>query len=65
MRLLREADALLGGLVRQAWEEGSVCRGITPQEVLDLLDVAICRPGARPGDPLTIVLLDGLRAACP
>ncbi|MDR8413820.1 hypothetical protein MTP10_34440 [Nonomuraea sp. 3-1Str] len=48
-----------------AQEEGGVRRDITPQDVLDLLNVAICRPGARPDDPLTTVLLDGLRATRP
>ncbi|MET7466464.1 hypothetical protein [Nonomuraea sp. NPDC005501] len=61
----RETDTLLGGLVRQAQEEGGVRRDITPQDVLDLPNVAICRPGARPDDPLTTVLLDGLRATRP
>jgi hypothetical protein len=35
---------------------------ITPEQVVGLLNVMVCRPGARPDDPLSTVMLDGLKA---
>ncbi|MCW2881515.1 MAG: putative TetR-family transcriptional regulator [Sphaerisporangium sp.] len=60
--LVREIDELLADIARQAEQEGSIRRDITPEQVVDLLNVMVCRPGARFDDPLTTVMLDGLRA---
>ncbi|MEV4106644.1 TetR/AcrR family transcriptional regulator [Nonomuraea sp. NPDC049695] len=60
--LVREVNALLAEVVEQAQEEGTMRRDLTPEQVVELLNVMVCRPGARPDDPLTTVLLDGLRA---
>lgn len=63
--LVREIDSLLGDLVEQAQQEGSLRRDLTPEQVIRLLNVVICRPGARADDPLTTVMLDGLKAPAP
>ncbi|AOS64323.1 TetR/AcrR family transcriptional regulator [Actinoalloteichus hymeniacidonis] len=41
--------------------EGTIRTDIVPVEIVQLISTAVCRPGARPDDPLTVVLLDGLR----
>jgi AcrR family transcriptional regulator len=61
--LVREIDELLAGIARRAQQAGSMRRDITPEQVVGLLNVMVCRPGARFDDPLTTVMLDGLRAA--
>lgn len=63
--LQRECGALLAGLVADAQQEGTLRRDVTPSEVVDLLGVVVCRPGARADDPLTTVMMDGLRARPP
>ncbi|KQC35684.1 TetR/AcrR family transcriptional regulator [Frankia sp. ACN1ag] len=60
--LVAELDALFQGLVEDAQREGSLRADLTGAQVVGLLNVAVCRPGARADDPLTTVLLDGLRA---
>ncbi|ATL68058.1 TetR/AcrR family transcriptional regulator [Nocardia terpenica] len=55
-------DDLLTNLVDRAQQEGTLRPDIPPREVVHLLSVVICRPGARPDDYLTVVMLDGLRA---
>ncbi|MEU6729488.1 TetR/AcrR family transcriptional regulator [Nonomuraea wenchangensis] len=60
--LVREIDGLLGEIVGQAQREGGLRGDLTPEQVVGLLNVAVCRPGARADDPLTTVLLDGLRS---
>lgn len=65
LRLTAEIDTLLADLVEQSQREGSLRRDLTPEQVVDLLNVAICRPGARADDPLTTVLLDGLNSRAP
>ncbi|MEU1880372.1 helix-turn-helix domain-containing protein [Streptosporangium sp. NPDC020072] len=60
-RLERDLNALLERLARGAQEEGTLRDDIPPGEVVGLLNVAVCRPGARAGDHLTTVILDGLR----
>jgi AcrR family transcriptional regulator len=62
LTLQREADAQLARIVEAAQQEGTLRQDITPREVVDLLSVVLCRPGARVDDPLTRVTLDGLRA---
>ncbi|MFA1550311.1 TetR/AcrR family transcriptional regulator [Actinomadura chokoriensis] len=57
-----EVDGLLRGLAEQAQREGTVRRDISPADVVEILSTAVCRPGARPDDPVTRVMLDGLRA---
>jgi AcrR family transcriptional regulator len=59
--LVRDLDAVLEDLAGGAQREGAVRDDITPRQVVGLLSVAVCRPGARPDDALTIVILDGLR----
>ncbi|MGW0803484.1 TetR/AcrR family transcriptional regulator [Nonomuraea sp. NPDC002799] len=61
--LVREIDELLAGIARRAQQEGSIRSDITPEQIVALLNVMVCRPGARFGDPLTTVMLDGLRTA--
>ncbi|RKN05395.1 TetR/AcrR family transcriptional regulator [Streptomyces radicis] len=58
--LVEESDALLLALVVAAQREGTLRGDIAPGDVLGMLRTATCRPGARPGDPLTTVLFDGL-----
>ncbi|MBE3009576.1 TetR/AcrR family transcriptional regulator [Microbispora sp. NEAU-D428] len=58
--LVRDLDAMLEDLAAGAQREGAVRDDITPREVVGLLSVAVCRPGARPDDALTTVILDGL-----
>ncbi|EIV91097.1 TetR/AcrR family transcriptional regulator [Frankia sp. QA3] len=60
--LVEELNALFQGLAEAAQREGSLRADLTGPQVVGLLNVAVCRPGARPDDPLTTVLLDGLRA---
>ncbi|WP_261553601.1 TetR/AcrR family transcriptional regulator [Frankia tisae] len=60
--LVEELHALLVVLVEEAQREGSLRADLTGAQVVDLLNVAVRRPGARADDPLTTVLLDGLRA---
>ncbi|MEU8341023.1 helix-turn-helix domain-containing protein [Spirillospora sp. NPDC048832] len=59
--LQQEVDALIRGLIEQAQREGSLRSDITPGEAAEILSTATCRPGARPDDALTRVILDGLR----
>ncbi|MEV8631025.1 helix-turn-helix domain-containing protein [Streptosporangium sp. NPDC051023] len=60
-RLERDLNALFEQLAKGAQEEGTLREDIPPSEVIALLNVAICRPGARADDYLTTVILDGLR----
>ncbi|MFF0580174.1 TetR/AcrR family transcriptional regulator [Streptosporangium saharense] len=60
-RLERDLNALFERLALGAQEEGTLRRDIPPGEVVGLLNVAVCRPGARADDYLTTVILDGLR----
>ncbi|MBT2209571.1 TetR/AcrR family transcriptional regulator [Actinomadura sp. NEAU-AAG7] len=62
LELQDELNGLLEALARQAQEEGTVRGDISPREVVELLSVVVCRPGARADDALTRVALDGLRA---
>ena len=60
--LADQANALFEEIVRGAQREGSVRQDIQPSEVVAVLNVAVCRPDTRADDPLTVVLLHGLRA---
>ncbi|MEV7013811.1 helix-turn-helix domain-containing protein [Streptosporangium sp. NPDC051022] len=60
-RLEGDLNALFERLARGAQEEGALREDIPPGEVVGLLNVAVCRPGARADDYLTTVILDGLR----
>ncbi|MFC5828863.1 TetR/AcrR family transcriptional regulator [Nonomuraea insulae] len=62
-RLVHEIDALLADIVEQAQREGSVRDDLTPGQIVGLINVAVCRPGARADDPLATVILDGLSTA--
>ncbi|GAA3612885.1 TetR/AcrR family transcriptional regulator [Nonomuraea rosea] len=62
VELIQEVDGLLTRLALQAQEEGTLRGDITPEQVVGLLNVMVCRPGARPDDPLSTVMLDGLKA---
>ncbi|MWA01129.1 TetR family transcriptional regulator [Actinomadura sp. LD22] len=57
-----EVDALLAKLAAEAQAEGAVRRDIGPAEVIEIVSLAVCRPGVRAGDPVIRVMLDGLRA---
>jgi AcrR family transcriptional regulator len=61
-RLTDATDAVFRRLAAHAQDEGSVRKDLTPAQIVELLSVAVCRPGARPDDPLTTVILDGLRS---
>ncbi|MER5318274.1 TetR/AcrR family transcriptional regulator [Streptosporangium roseum] len=56
-----DVNARLEHLLGQAQQEGTLRRDIPPREVVELLNVAVCRPGARVDDHLTTVILDGLK----
>ncbi|WP_216896887.1 TetR/AcrR family transcriptional regulator [Nocardia alni] len=56
-----EVNALIVEIAAAAQREGDLRRDIPPAEVVGLLNVAVCRCGARADDHLTRVLLDGLR----
>jgi AcrR family transcriptional regulator len=60
--LVNTLDTFLARLAEQAQQEGSMRADIAPRAVVDVLSVAVCRPGARADDALTTVILDGLRA---
>ncbi|WP_328603703.1 TetR/AcrR family transcriptional regulator [Amycolatopsis sp. NBC_00345] len=60
--LERSVNDLMADLVERAQKEGAVRADVPPREVVRLLSVVICRPGARADDYLTVVMLDGLRA---
>ncbi|WP_328648986.1 TetR/AcrR family transcriptional regulator [Amycolatopsis sp. NBC_00348] len=62
--LEQESDDLFARVVQRAQGEGAVRRDIPPPDVVALLAVVVCRPGARPDDHLTTVMLDGLRQEC-
>jgi AcrR family transcriptional regulator len=59
--LAREHDELLERLVAQAQDEGTLRADIPPPTVVEVVSVAVCRPGVCPGDPVITVVLDGLR----
>ncbi|MFC7585059.1 TetR/AcrR family transcriptional regulator [Nonomuraea antimicrobica] len=50
-KLVGEVNALLADIVAQAQEEGTMRRDITPEQILGLVNVMVCRPGAQPDDP--------------
>jgi AcrR family transcriptional regulator len=56
----RQINALLEKLVKQAQEEGAVRADLSPADVVRVLGVAVCQPGARFDDSLTTVIIDGL-----
>lgn len=60
--LQAEVDALIARIAADAQREGDLRADVPPTEVVQVLDVAISRCGARVDDHLTRVLLDGLRA---
>ncbi|MEO3823336.1 helix-turn-helix domain-containing protein [Actinomadura sp. B10D3] len=60
--LQKEVDGLLRELVEQTRHEGGLRRDIGSAEVAEILSTTVCRPGARPDDAHTRVVLDGLRA---
>ncbi|MEU9020702.1 helix-turn-helix domain-containing protein [Actinomadura sp. NPDC048394] len=62
LELQAEVDARLAELAAAAQDEGAVRSDIRPAEVIEIISMAVCRPGARAGDPVTRVVLDGLRA---
>lgn len=47
-------------LAEDAQREGSLRADVPPDEVVGLLNVMVCRPGARADDHLITVMLDGL-----
>ncbi|QKV80402.1 TetR/AcrR family transcriptional regulator [Amycolatopsis sp. Hca4] len=60
--LEQTVDSLLADVIVRAQGEGTLRADIPVAEVQRLLSTIICRPGARPDDYLTVVMLDGLRA---
>jgi AcrR family transcriptional regulator len=63
--LVAELDGLFADVASRAQREGSMRSDIPPAALVDVLNVAVCRPGARLDDHLTTVLLDGLASAQP
>jgi AcrR family transcriptional regulator len=57
-----EIVRLIAEIVADAQREGDLRTDIPPTEVVRVLNVAVCRCGARADDHLTRVLLAGLRA---
>lgn len=57
-----EVNTLIAEIAAAAQREGDLRADVPPAEVVRLLNVAVCRCGARADDHLTRVLLDGLRA---
>jgi AcrR family transcriptional regulator len=57
-----EVNALIAEIAAGAQREGDLRADVPPTEVVRVLNVAVCRCGARADDHLTRVLLDGLRA---
>ncbi len=57
-----EINALIAEIASDAQRQGDLRADVPPMEVVRVLDVAVCRCGARADDHLTRVLLDGLRA---
>ncbi|EFC81096.1 TetR/AcrR family transcriptional regulator [Parafrankia sp. EUN1f] len=64
-RLLADVNEMLVGIVEAAQAEGTLRDDIAPAEVVQVISVAVCRPGAQPDDALTTVLMDGLRVRRP
>ncbi|NBH06415.1 TetR/AcrR family transcriptional regulator [Amycolatopsis sp. SID8362] len=60
--LQHTVDTMLTDLIVRAQREGTLRADVPTPEVQRLLSTIICRPGARPDDYLTVVMLDGLRA---
>jgi AcrR family transcriptional regulator len=61
-RRVEELNELFARTIAQAQRDGALRADIPPAEVVSLLNVMICRPGARVEDYLSTVILDGLRA---
>jgi AcrR family transcriptional regulator len=57
-----EVNALIAEIAADAQREGDLRTDLPPTEVVRVLNVAVCRCGARADAHLTRVLLDGLRA---
>ena len=53
--------AVVLDVIAGAQAEGTVRNDIEPLDVLELLSLVVCRPGARADDPLALVVLSGLR----
>ena len=60
-----ETKALIAEIVAVAQREGDLRADVPPTEVVQVLNVAVCRCGARLDDHLSRVLLDGLRPSRP
>jgi AcrR family transcriptional regulator len=63
VKLRDEVGELMLEIVAGAQQEGSLRRDLSPEQVLDVVSAVIRRPAARFDDPLTTVVLDGLRAS--
>ncbi|MFJ2960156.1 TetR/AcrR family transcriptional regulator [Streptomyces sp. NPDC087270] len=55
-----EINALIAEIAADAQRQGDLRADVPPAEVVRVLNVAVCRCGARSDDHLTRVLLDGL-----
>ncbi|KAB8163800.1 TetR family transcriptional regulator [Streptomyces sp. 3MP-14] len=62
-RLNAESDASLTAIAARGQRDGSIRADLTPAEVLELFSMATCRAGAKAGDSVSTVILDGLRGA--
>jgi AcrR family transcriptional regulator len=61
-QLEAEVNALIAEIAAAAQREDDLRADVPPTEVVRVLNVAVCRCGARADDHLTRVLLDGLHA---
>src|SRR5262249_49908971 len=56
--LVAESDRLLHEIAERGQRDGSIRADIAPADVLRLFSLVACRPGATPGDAVTVVMLD-------
>ncbi|RMI37164.1 TetR/AcrR family transcriptional regulator [Streptomyces triticirhizae] len=60
-RLNAESNASLVAIAARGQRDGSVRADLAPEEVVELFSMATCRAGAKAGDSVSTVILDGLR----
>jgi AcrR family transcriptional regulator len=56
-----EVDAALAGIAEAGRRDGSIRADLAAGQILEVISVVVCRPGAAPDDALVRVVLDGLR----
>ncbi|GAC68421.1 TetR/AcrR family transcriptional regulator [Gordonia soli] len=61
-KMITASDDALLALIDRAQSDGSMRNDLGRRDVLTAVSTTVCRPGARPDDPVVTILLDGLRA---